>query len=244
MRAENGLSLALGTDEVTLNDLVRSYTPFATGGTRTEARTIIRIYDTKRRSWTENPPVSTPAFAPATSYITTSMLKDVMNYGTAKGLKKFSQAFPSAGKTGTTDDYRDAWFVGYTPRIVTGVWVGYDKPRSSGKGFTGGAVAAPIWERFMRTAVVTKPAADFIQPETVVAVSIDPATGFLATPDCPAKRDEFYVVGTEPTDYCPKHGTTTVQPSPLEPLSTGVQPPETDTVPQENIPKGVQPNDQ
>jgi membrane carboxypeptidase/penicillin-binding protein len=219
LRADNGLSLALGTGEVTLNDLVQSYTPLATGGMRSEARTIIRIYDRTSRTWTENPPAVTPVLAPATAFITTQMLKDVMTYGTAKSLKKFSQAHPSAGKTGTTDDYRDAWFVGYTPQIITGVWVGYDKPRPGGKGFTGGAVAAPIWERFMRKAVAAKPAVDFSRPDAVVSVTIDPETGYLATPDCPKKRDEFYVAGTEPTEYCPKHGGVDRKPlSPDEPL--------------------------
>ncbi len=205
-RGENGLSLALGTDEVTLSDLVLAYAPFATGGTRPEPRVIIRIYDTARRSWSEMPSASAPVLSPATSFITTQMLKDVLNYGTAKGLKKFSQAYPSAGKTGTTDDYRDAWFVGYTPQIVTGVWVGHDKPKPGGKGFTGGAVAAPIWERFMRTAVASRPVADFQQPDSVVSVTIDPATGSRAMPDCPVKRDEFYSIGTEPAGYCVKHG--------------------------------------
>jgi len=201
--AENGLSLALGTGEVTLNDLVLAYSPLATGGVRPEARVIIRIYDRTRRTWTENPPAVTPVLAPATAFVTTQMLKDVMTYGTAKSLKKFSQANPSAGKTGTTDDYRDAWFIGYTPKVVTGVWVGYDKPRPGGKGFTGGAVAAPIWERFMRKAVAAKPAADFPQPDTVVSIAIDPATGCPATGDGPVQRDEYYIVGSEPTEYCP-----------------------------------------
>ena len=217
LRTENGLSLALGTGEVTLNDLVLAYTPLATGGVRPEARVIIRVYDRKRRSWTENPPAVTPVLSPATAFVTTRMLKDVMTYGTAKSLKKFSQAHPSAGKTGTTDDYRDAWFVGYTPQVITGVWVGYDKPRPGGKGFTGGAVAAPIWERLMRKAVAARPAVDFPKPDTVVSVSIDPATGYLATPDCPERRDEFYVAGTEPTEYCPKHGGTVVKPLPVPP---------------------------
>lgn len=216
-RADNGLSLALGTSEVTLNELVQAYTPLANGGIRAEARVIIRIYDRTRNSWIENPPVVSPVFAPAAAYITTSMLKDVMTYGTAKNLKKFSQAYPSAGKTGTTDDYRDAWFVGYTPQVVTGVWVGYDKPRPGGKGFTGGAVAAPIWERFMRKAVAVKPVGDFVRPENVVTVTIDPETGFLATPDCPKKRDEFYAAGTEPLEYCPKHGVADVPLLPLAP---------------------------
>ncbi|RII24954.1 MAG: penicillin-binding protein [Geobacter sp.] len=206
LRAQNDLSLALGTEEVTLNELVLAYSPLANGGSRPEARTIIRIYDRNRRVWTENPPAVTPVLDPATAFVTTQMLKDVMEYGTAKSLKKFSREHPSAGKTGTTDDYRDAWFIGYTPQLITGVWVGYDKPRPGGKGFTGGAVAAPIWGEFMRTAVAAKPAADFPRPDAVVSVAIDPSTGCLATPDCPVQREEFYLPGTQPIDYCPKHG--------------------------------------
>jgi 1A family penicillin-binding protein len=202
----NGLSLALGTDEVTLNDLVLAYTPLATGGIRPSGRLIIRIYDTKRQSWVENPPAVNQVISPASSFITTQILKDVLTYGTAKSLNKFSQTHPSAGKTGTTDDYRDAWFIGYTPQVITGIWVGHDKPRPGGKGFTGGAVAAPIWERFMRKAVAAKPTADFSKPESVVTVSIDQTTGYLATEKCPVKRDEFYLIGTEPTEYCAKHG--------------------------------------
>jgi membrane carboxypeptidase/penicillin-binding protein len=221
LRAENGLSLALGTDEVTLSDLVLAYTPLASGGMRPEARTIIRIYDSKRRTWMENPPVITPVLSPTTAFVTTQMLKDVLTYGTAKSLKKFSQVHPSAGKTGTTDEYRDAWFVGYTPQIITGVWVGYDKPRPGGKGFTGGAVAGPIWERFMRKAVAVKPVTDFTKPDTVVSVSIDPGTGYLAIEGCPAKRDEYFIAGTEPNEYCPKHGGSAVKPlpAPLQPSS-------------------------
>ena len=216
LRAESGLSLALGTGEVTLNDLILAYAPLANGGGRPEARTIIRIYDRTRRSWLEIPPVVTPVLSPAASFVTTRMLKDVMTYGTAKSLKKFSQKHPSAGKTGTTDDYRDAWFVGYTPQLITGVWVGYDKPRPGGNGFTGGAVAAPIWERFMRKAAASKPTVDFQAPDSVVSVSIDPATGGLATANCPERRDEFYMAGTEPTEYCPKHGGDDI--APLSPL--------------------------
>ena len=86
----------------------------------------------------------------------------------------------------------------------------------------------------MRTAVASKPAADFTKPDTVVSVSIDPATGFLATPDCPTKLDEFYVAGAEPADYCPEHGAASDKPSPLQPLNTDVQPPEMDALPLKN----------
>jgi penicillin-binding protein 2D len=206
MRTRNDLSLALGTEEVTLHDLVLTYASLANGGQRPESRTIVRIYDRSRQTWTENPTAVTSALSPAAAYVTTRMLQDVLVYGTAKSLKKFSRERPSAGKTGTTDEYRDAWFVGYTPQMVTGIWVGYDKPRPGGKGFTGGAVAAPIWERFMRPALATVPVIDFPKPDTVVTVSIDPATGCLATEECPEKRDEYYIAGTQPTCYCPRHG--------------------------------------
>ena len=200
------LSLALGTDDVTLHDLVMAYTPLANEGVRPQPRSIIRIYDRYRRSWADQPPVATPALSPASAYITTQMLKDVLTYGTAKVLRKFSQHYPLAGKTGTTSDYHDAWFVGYSPQLVAGVWVGYDQPRSGGRGFTGGAIAAPIWERFMRQALAGRKVLDFQRPDTVVTASIDPTTGLLATPGCPQRREEFFVRGTEPTDYCPNHG--------------------------------------
>jgi 1A family penicillin-binding protein len=217
LRAQNGLSLALGTDEVTLTELVQAYTPLAAGGMRSEARTIIRVYDRRRHAWTEYPPAVTPVLAPGVAFVTTQMMKDVMTYGTAKTLRKFSKERPSAGKTGTTDDYRDAWFIGYTPQVITGIWIGYDKPRSGGKGFTGGTAAAPIWERFMRRAVASKPAADFPMPDGVVVVAIDPATGLLATAECPDKRDEFYLAGTEPSVFCPTRGGTEAKPAPVPP---------------------------
>jgi 1A family penicillin-binding protein len=210
LHESSGLSLALGTEEVTLKDLVQTYTLLPAGGVRAEARTILRIHDKKRRMWTENPPITAQVLSPAAAFITTQMLKDVLTYGTAKGLRGFSQAHPSAGKTGTTDNYVDAWFVGYTPNLVTGVWVGYDKPKPGGKGFTGGAVAAPIWERFMNKVVALRPTGDFAMPDTVVSVSIDTTTGLRAREECPQKQDEFFIAGFEPVAYCPYHGVETL----------------------------------
>lgn len=201
------LSLALGTDEVTLQELSLAYAPLANGGNRVEPRSILRIFDSYRQTWTEQPPQTSPALSPASAFITTQMLKEVLISGTAKSLRKFAQQHPAAGKTGTTSEYRDAWFIGYTPQLVAGVWVGYDQPRPGGKGFTGGAVAAPLWERFMRGALAGRPSGDFVRPESVVAVSIDPATGLLATDDCPQQREEFFALGSEPGDYCPAHRT-------------------------------------
>jgi penicillin-binding protein 2D len=243
LRSHPDLSLALGTEEVTLSELVAAYTPFANSGQRAEPRTIVRVYDRYRRNWiSENPPVVAPALAPATAYVTAQMMKDVMVYGTAKNLKRFSQERPSAGKTGTTDDYRDAWFVGFTPQLITGVWVGYDKPRPGGKGFTGGGVSAPIWGTFMRAALAAKPALDFPKPDSVIAVTIDPATGFLAAPDCQNRKEEYYIAGTEPTHYCPKHGGGNMEPvAPrVAPVAPGAPPVVTpDAPPAEGLPDPV-----
>ncbi|MEZ4601194.1 MAG: PBP1A family penicillin-binding protein [Syntrophotaleaceae bacterium] len=205
LKARHDLSMALGTEEVTLNELVAAYAPLANGGLKVQPRTIIRIYNKKTQMWTQMPSVPTPVLSPATAFVTTRMLQDVMNYGTAKNLKQFAEQYPAAGKTGTTSDYRDAWFVGYTPNLITGVWVGHDKPKPGGPGFTGGRVSGPIWESFMRKALAGRQVPDFIQPETVVSLTIDPLTGMPATIECPQLKDEFFVLGTEPRDYCPEH---------------------------------------
>jgi 1A family penicillin-binding protein len=196
--AANGLSLALGTDDVTLKDLVQAYTPLAAGGTRAEFRTMLRIHDRRHDVWTELPPQVAPVLAPGAAYVATAMLKDVLSYGTAKSLRKFSLLHPSAGKTGTTSDHVDAWFVGYTPQMLTGIWVGRDQPRPGGKGFTGGGAAAPIWERFMARALAARPPVDFPRPDSVVTVSIDPRTGLAADSATENPHDEFYLSGTEP----------------------------------------------
>lgn len=231
---QNGLSLALGTDEVTLGSLVQAYTPFAAGGQRAEVRTILRIYDRTRRTATDIPPVITSELSPEVAFITTQMLKDVLTYGTAKGLRRFSETHPCAGKTGTTDNYMDAWFVGYTPSLVTGVWLGHDQPRPEGKGFTGGAAAAPIWGAFMAKALAGRPGGDFLQPEGVLTLAIDAETGLPARSGCPKVQDEYYVAGTEPAEPCALHGGEPLQPPPAplpEPLADTAQEPMPEFVP-------------
>jgi len=225
LKPQNGLSLALGTDEVTLKELAQAYTPLANAGMLAEARAILRIHDRSHDAWTENPSVVTPVMAPAAAFVTTRMLEDVLTYGTAKSLKKYSQSRPTAGKTGTTNDYRDAWFVGYTPQLLAGVWVGYDKPRPGGKNFTGGIAAAPIWERFMVKALASKPVVDFPKPDNVVSISIDAATGFASTAQTSRRRDEFYISGTEPSESGP--GSMPAAPaSPAPPTASEVPVPE------------------
>ncbi|MBI5583861.1 MAG: PBP1A family penicillin-binding protein [Deltaproteobacteria bacterium] len=206
LRSPNDLSLALGTEEVTLSELVQAYVPLVNQGQRVEARTILRIYDRNRQTWLEDPLTSQPAIPPETAYLVTQMLRDVLRYGTGKTIAGFAQERPAAGKTGTTDDYRDAWFIGYTPQLIAGVWVGHDKPRPGGRGFTGGAVCAPLWARFMEGALKNKPVMDFTRPEGVVTALIDPQNEALANPECPIKQEEVYRRGTEPLLFCPQHG--------------------------------------
>lgn len=206
LRSPNDLSLALGTEELSLSELVLAYAPLVNPGVRVEPRTILRIYDKNRQTWIENPPVVLPAISSAEAYVITQMLRDVLLYGTAKSIAGFARERPAAGKTGTTDDYRDTWFVGYTPQLLAGVWVGHDRPRPGGRGFTGGAICAPLWARFMRGALKDKPVMEFTRPPEVVSAWIDPQTNALATPACPKKQEEVYLAGTEPQARCPLHG--------------------------------------
>jgi len=223
LRTPNDLSLALGTNEVTLSELMLAYVPLATGGSQPQLRTVMRVYDRYHDKWMEVPIAVQPVLSPGVSYITTSMLRNVLEYGTAKSLRGFSRERPAAGKTGTTDDYRDAWFIGYTPQLITGVWAGHDKPKPMGQGFTGGSVCAPIWGRFMRSALAGKPAEDFVKPDSVVSIQIDPSTGYPAAPGCPKKQAELYIAGTEPKAYCPKHGGAGLGPAPPSPVPVPLQ---------------------
>jgi len=165
------LSIALGTAEVTLFELARAYTAFATGGRRLDPTFLTKITDPNGKVLEEFAAASDPVIAPETAYLVTSMLESVIQRGTGKRVAALGR--PVAGKTGTTNDMHDAWFVGYTPEILTGVWVGYDSERSLGKEQTGGRVAAPIFLNFMEAALGATPVSDFPIPDGVTLVSVD-----------------------------------------------------------------------
>ena len=165
------LSISLGTAEVTLFELARAYTAFATGGRRLDPIFITKITDPHGEVLEEFQAASDPVIAPETAYLVTSMLESVVQRGTGKRVAALGR--PVAGKTGTTNDLHDAWFVGYTPELLTGVWVGYDSARSLGKEQTGGRVAAPIFLSFMETALGATPVSDFPIPAGVTLVSVN-----------------------------------------------------------------------
>jgi membrane carboxypeptidase/penicillin-binding protein len=139
----------------------------------------------------------------AIAYLMTGALQAVFAYGTAQGAAKLGLDFPAAGKTGTTDDYRDAYFMGYTRQLVTGVWVGFDEPE--GIGLSGAQAALPAWVDFM-TDAVRQPELGFGEaPPGITMVTIDPASGGVATPNCPRRVELPFLTGTEPSQMCALH---------------------------------------
>jgi penicillin-binding protein 1A len=144
---------------------------------------------------------------PRVAYVMTHLMKEVVNYGT--GYEAKSLARPAAGKTGTTSDYLDAWFIGFTPYVSTGVWVGYDSQKPIGPGETGAKASLPIWLNFMKEAVKPYPDSDFPIPPGVIFASIDPTTGKLASANSSFSIREAFIEGTEPTEVSLPKGSTT-----------------------------------
>jgi penicillin-binding protein 1A len=194
-RMERNLSLALGSSEVTLLELARAYGVFATGGTSFEPLFITHITDSQGGLLQEFPFKRKEVIAPETAYLITSMLKSVVERGTGRSVQALGR--PVAGKTGTTNDFQDTWFIGYTPEMLVGVWVGFDEKRPLGDKETGGRVAAPIWLEFMQAAMAGRPVNDFALPEGISFVHIDPKTGLRAAVGGPTLLECFHR-GTEP----------------------------------------------
>ena len=200
----HNLTLALGSLSVTPLEITSAFCVFAREGIRMKPIAVKYITDLKGSILENNAPRGKRVINPQTAFLTTSMLEDVIKYGTgwrAKALKR-----TVAGKTGTTNDYRDAWFVGYTPRLAAGVWVGFDDQRQLGEKETGSKAAAPIWVSFMKNALsgISPYGSDrkedmkpFPIPDGIVTATIDPLTGLLASFQS-EKMIEFFKEGTAP----------------------------------------------
>jgi penicillin-binding protein 1A len=162
---EKNLSLALGSASLSLIEMVRAYSVFANGGHLAEPLFITKVTDRDGKVLEENAPESTPVLSPEIAYVLTDMLKNVIQSGTGRAVAKWGR--PVAGKTGTTSEFRDGWFIGYTPNLVAGVWVGYDDHRPLGERETGARTALPIWLTFMREADQGDDSEDFPVPEGI-----------------------------------------------------------------------------
>lgn len=191
------LSLALGSSAVTLQEMTVAYSTLASMGTKPEPLFITRIQDRAGKVLEENSPFSTPVLSAQTAYIMTSLLQSVIESGT--GIRAKALGRPAAGKTGTTNNLNDAWFLGYIPGLAAGSWVGYDDEKPLGHGETGSQAALPIWLRFMQGASSQMTARNFPIPDGLEFAKIDPENGLLAGPGTQDAVFEVFKTGTAPT---------------------------------------------
>jgi penicillin-binding protein 1B len=197
------LPISIGADETTLLELTSAYQVFATEGEQSPPYAVEAVVDAKGHQIYQHEDEENRVIRPAVAYLITGALKAVLQYGTGASAGRLGLDFPAAGKTGTTQDYKDAYFIGYTPAIVCGVWVGFDEPESLG--LTGAQAALPAWVQFMQDAAPADPE-DFPEPSGITMATIDPESGGLATPACPKQVSLPFLIGTEPTQMCPLHG--------------------------------------
>ena len=195
-------AITLGVFELTPLEVAQAYTLFLNEGQVRPLTSIQRI-ETAERELQPKPPVLKRAARPDTTFLVTSMMRSVINEGTAAGARASGFALDAAGKTGTTNDLRDAWFVGFTPELLTVVWVGYDSNQPVS--LSGTQAALPIWTAFMKAAVAGRPSGAFEVPEGITFAEIDRDTGKLSLPTCPRVYNESFLTGTEPTEYCELH---------------------------------------
>ena len=195
------MSLALGAFEVTLKEMVEAYTVFPNLGTRVNAYFIRSIRDLDNNIIEENSPERKQVIEKETAFIMNYLLRGVVRSGT--GWRARDLPAPVGGKTGTTNDFTDAWFIGFTPSVTVGVWVGFDQKKSLGEEQTGNEAALPIFVKFMENYLKKYPeAGKFSPPSGVYMIDIDKYTGKLLTPDCLYPLSEAFLPGTEPLEFC------------------------------------------
>ncbi len=196
------LSIALGSSGMSLLEIVKAYSVFANLGYLIEPVFITKIIDRDGNVLEEAAVKRKKVIDQSTAYIITSLLEGVVKYGTGRRVRELNR--PVAGKTGTTNNLHDAWFVGYTPRYITGTWVGFDEESSLGESETGAKAASPIWLGFMKYVLSDKPVKVFHIPEGVVFSKIDAETGLLPIPESKRTIFECFKEGTVPTEYTTK----------------------------------------
>ena len=196
-------SIALGVFEATPFEIATAYTIFPNIGTERSLQHIVRI-ESAGVDVTKKPEAASRVVTrPDTTYLVTSMLQSVINEGTGSAARDAGFRLEAAGKTGTTNDLRDAWFVGFTPELLTVVWVGFDDNQPVG--LSGAQAALPIWTPFMTRALAGRSSVPFDVPEGISFAEICTASGKLAAPHCPKTFSEAFVAGTEPTEQCLVH---------------------------------------
>jgi penicillin-binding protein 1A len=219
-------SMALGTVSVSPLQLAAAYTAFASLGEGSTPRLVLEVdRGNGEVLWRAGPPQRRRVWSPGVAYLVTDALREALVRGTGATVSQAGFRAPAAGKTGTTNDSTDAWFAGYTPRMVAVVWLGFDQQRPIMPRATGGRLAAPVWARIMKRVADQRPAPDWQRPSGVVEQSIDPASGLLLSAGCRpvegSARRELFLLGTVPVSVCPDQGEA------LEPaLAVEIEPPD------------------
>ena len=213
-------SLALGSGEVTLQSMTAAYAAFANRGEVPKPMVIRRVEDRDGRVLFTTEESKTRAVSETTAFLMSTMLSDVINAGTATRARAAGFTLPAAGKTGTTNDYKDAWFIGYTPSVIAGVWVGFDQPRTITRNGFAGDIAVPIWASFMKAATSNHKPQYFRAPAGVTTASVCRLSGKLATDGCEdadvvddrgnlTRRSlvytEYFARNTVPDEHCDLH---------------------------------------
>jgi penicillin-binding protein 1B len=200
-------AITLGVFELTPLEVATAYTIFTNQGSVRPLHVLDRIdaADPEGPSRELKPAVVKlkEVARPDTTFLVTNMMRSVLNEGTAASARANGFRLDAAGKTGTTNDLRDAWFVGFTPELLTVVWVGFDNNQPVG--LSGARAALPIWTQFMKSALAGRASVPFAVPDGVTFADIDAETGKLATSLCPKVISESFIVGTEPTEVCELH---------------------------------------
>ncbi len=197
-------SVALGSIELTLLEMTNAFNTIANQGVRVKPLMITKIEDENGRLIKENHPEPQLALRPQTAYVITSMMQSVVNEGTGTTIRALGYTGPAAGKTGTTDEYTDAWFIGFTPNLTCGIWIGFDRKKTIFRGATGGVVAAPVWGELMKQ-IYADTVTTFPVPPDIITIAICEQSGKRAVSACPRARYEVFIRGTEPTTNCPLH---------------------------------------
>jgi penicillin-binding protein 1A len=198
------LSLALGSSGVSLFELTRAYSVFANQGFLVEPVFTLKIVDRDGKVLEEAASERSKVIEKDTAFIMTSLMESVVQQGTGQRIKALGR--PTAGKTGTTNDMYDAWYIGYTPEYIAGVWVGFDTEAPLGKTETGAVAASPIWLGFMKRALANEPVKTFQPPEGVVFAKIDAETGLLPVPESRKTIFECFKEGTVPSEFSKRPG--------------------------------------
>jgi len=196
-------SVVLGAIEVSPLELAQAYTALANGGRLVSLKGIDQITMREGKTLEARTTTSRQVLKQDATFLVNHILQGVFDRGTGRSARAYGFTYPAAGKTGTTDEHRDCWFIGYTPDLLCAVWVGFDD--NSSTGLTGASGALPIWTEFMKKALSGQPARKFAAPRDIIFLEICPETGQRARAGCPEKIVEAFVEGTEPKDYCEKH---------------------------------------